>query len=615
MTDTATARWIALIVALAGALLWAIVAITPPAPLAATAPMASFSAMRAFADVEAIAQRPHPVGSAEDAQVRAYLTMRLRALGAEVSEQPAPLAEKSTKRLAKWYGPKAAGTVGHNVIGVVKGRDSRLPALLLMAHHDSVMGSPGAADDTIGLATALETLRALQTRGRPLRDVILLFTDSEEVGLDGSTAFFSSHGNAERIGVILNMEARGAGGRANMFETGPNNGAFMRDYAAVVTRPATNSLSVLIYDLMPNYTDYTVAKKQGIPGFNFALLDRAWAYHSPMATPVALDKASMQDMGDQVLALSRHFAFNAPLPPSAPNSVFADLMGRTTILYPVGFGWAILALSALLIGVGMWRVKPTPAAVGGGAIVNVALLSHIALFVTASNAISGSDGANYYDRLAALPRLELQAALIIAALLLLIPTARRRDVRLASTGPALAMMWISLIFGGPMVLSIVAAMIAGITAFFLPRKARGLGATLSLLFVTIIVQLLLPTAAALFAWPLLLAAIALASRAFLPPLAAVVITVAMAAIGLGHLATQAHFIFLGVGAELPLAMIAIVFPALPLLWPMLPEKIPTWIAGALLAVALMIALWVRFDPIAPSIASYSMSEGGRKTKD
>ena len=615
MTNGAAARWIALAMALAGALIWAIVTITPPGALPATAPATSFSAMRAFADVQAIAQRPHPVGSVENARVRTYLATRLRALGAEVREQGVPLAETSIKRLTKWYGTEAAGTIGHNVIGVVKGRDNRLPALLLMAHHDSVMGSAAAADDTIGLAAALETLRAIQAQGRPLRDVILLFTDGEEVGLDGSTTYFGSKGEAERIGVIINMEARGGAGRANMFETGPNNGGFMRAYADAVARPATNSLSVLIYDLMPNYTDYTVAKARDIPGFNFAMLGGAWAYHSPLATPGALDPASLQDMGDQVLALARYFAFSAPLPPSAPNRVFADVLGRTTLLYPVGLGWIVAGLSALMIILSLRRLKPSSRAVAGGAIVTVALLSHAALFLTAINALSGSAGADYYDRLAALPRLEIQAGLIIAALLVAIPMARRRNPRLAAVGPALILMWVSLILGGPLVLSVVLAAVAAIAGFFLPRDARGSGATLLLLAATILVQILLPTAAALFAWPLLLAALAMAARAFLPPLPAVALTTITAIAGLGHLAAQAHFIFLGVGAELPLAMVAILFPALPLLWPLLPDKAPLWLPAILIAAACAIALWVRLDPLAPSVPTYSAARGDSKTRD
>ena len=58
----------------------------PPAPLAADAPAAVFSAGRAHAELEAILGdgRPHPIGSAANAAVRARLVERLSALGYEV---------------------------------------------------------------------------------------------------------------------------------------------------------------------------------------------------------------------------------------------------------------------------------------------------------------------------------------------------------------------------------------------------------------------------------------------------------------------------------------------------------------------------------------------------
>jgi hypothetical protein len=278
-------------------------------------------------------------------------------------------------------------------------------------------------------------------------------------------------------------------------------------------------------------------------------------------------------------------------------------------------GWLIIAAAALLIAAAFWKTRPSPKAVGGGAIVAVALLAHAGLFLTTINAISGSGHANYYDRLAALPRLELQAALVTAALLAIVPMARRREPQLTAIGPAMAMMWLGLLCGGPMALILAVAAVAMIAAWFLPLQARGSGALLLVLAATTGLQIALPTAAPLFAFPLLLAAIAMAARSWLPVLPATILTMLIAIAGTGHLLAQAHFIFLGIGAELPIAMLAILFPALPLLWPLLPEKTPLWLPGAALVLALGIALWVRFDPMAPSVPAYSIAEGGKKTRD
>ncbi|KKC26766.1 M20/M25/M40 family metallo-hydrolase [Sphingomonas sp. SRS2] len=612
-------RTIALVAALAAALIWTILAIQPPAARGVDAPATAFSAVRAFADIEALGGRPRPVGSPGNAQGVAHLLGRLHALGAEVSEQRTPLDAKTLKALGKWSGRAEKDITVRNLIGVIAGRDRTRPAVLLMAHHDSVWGSPGAADDAMGVAAAIEVARAIRAKGLPERDLILLFTDSEELGLNGAEAFFGKrpHPLAARIGVIINMEARGAGGRANMFETGSGNGAMMRLYADRVARPATNSLSVLIYDLMPNYTDYTIAKKKGVPGFNLATLDRAYAYHSPMSVPAAVDPASVQDMGDQALALASALAFAPELPRRSDNAAFADLMGRVTIAYPAWAGWLLLLATATLLGAALWRTRPTPRSIGNGMIVVVALLLHGALLLTTLNALSGSGGANYYDRLAALPRLEAIAALGVVALLTLLALFRRQEARLLAVAPAMALMWAGLLSGGPLAVLVALAALAMIAAWFLPtaQDDRGMGAALLLLGAATLLQAWQPTAGPLLQWPLILASIAIGARATLAGAAGLAVSAICAAVGIGHLLAQAHFIFLGIGAEMPAVTIVLLFAALPLLLPLWPDRIPRWIAGVALSAALALTLWVRLDPVAPSIPVYSKAEGGSKTRD
>src|SRR5262245_61649567 len=55
----------------------------PPRALPAGAPAESFSAARALRHVEAIAREPHPLGSAAEEPVRAYIMDELRKLGLE----------------------------------------------------------------------------------------------------------------------------------------------------------------------------------------------------------------------------------------------------------------------------------------------------------------------------------------------------------------------------------------------------------------------------------------------------------------------------------------------------------------------------------------------------
>ena len=63
--------WWALLVALAGAVVLAIVTTTPPRPVGTDAAPTAFSAVRAMADVRVLGREPHPTGSAGNAAVEA----------------------------------------------------------------------------------------------------------------------------------------------------------------------------------------------------------------------------------------------------------------------------------------------------------------------------------------------------------------------------------------------------------------------------------------------------------------------------------------------------------------------------------------------------------------
>jgi hypothetical protein len=410
------ARWWAALIVLAGAVILAIVATTPPGPAPADASANAFSATRAMADVRVIGRAPHPTGSAEDAQVRGYLVARLKGMGVEVGTTVAAMSPQARKRLDGWRKAAAPAPPLTNIVAILPGRDRAQPAVLLMAHHDSVWGSPAAADDGAGVASILEVVRAIKAGGQPRRDVMVLLTDGEELGLEGAKAFFATDPRRAHVGVIVNLETRGGGGRAAMFETGSDNGAMMELFGQAVRRPVATSLSVFIYKKLPNSTDYTVAKKRGYPGFNFAFIGRASLYHSPLATPEALDQGALQDMGRQTLDLTRALADAPSLPGKAADRTFFDAYGLVLVSYPAALGWLFLALGAFGYAAAAWR-RATMGEVAKGAGLLFALIIVAAAWLYIVNMVSIGFGANnhYYDRLAAIPRLQVQALLVCLA--------------------------------------------------------------------------------------------------------------------------------------------------------------------------------------------------------
>ncbi|MFT3757145.1 MAG: M20/M25/M40 family metallo-hydrolase [Pseudoxanthomonas sp.] len=559
-----------LLVALAGAIFLAVFAATTPKPAPADAPATDFSATRAMVDVRQIARLPHPTGSAENARVRDYLTRRLQSLGMQVTSRSAPLNERARKRLGQWQDHPAEDVEAVSLVATLPGRDPAKPALLLMAHHDSVWDSPGAGDDSAGVAAILETVRAIRASAAiPERTLIVLFTDAEELGLVGAQDFFQNDPLSHQVGVIVNLEARGGGGRATMFETGRDNGAMMRLFAKAVRQPVTTSLSVFIYNHMPNSTDYTAAKQQGVPGFNIGFVGRPGQYHSPTSTPDALEQGSLQDMGRQTLDLCRALLAVPELPGQAPDLVFFDLFGLALISYAGWVGWLLLAFAALAYG-HAGRGVTTLRTAGRGIAIALALLLVGGVMLWAGNLVSGADGpVNYYDRLAAIPRLEVQAALLCLAAIFFVAGLLLNDRAPGALAPSMALPFL---------------LLAGVAQAFAP------------------------TAAFPLYLPLVLGGAAAAIARWRPGITGQCATLAAAVLGVGYLLMLAHALLLAVGPDAPYAVALPMALATGLLLPLLPSfKRPQAMkaAAVLTILALLIALWVRFDAVAASVPAYS----------
>jgi Peptidase family M28 len=300
----------------------------PPAPVSE---LTEFSTDRALNHLTVIAQKPHPVGTSEHAEVANYIQKELVAIGLSPEVQQT--------------------TTVTNILVRLKGTSDE-KAVVLVGHYDSVPEGPGAADDGSAIAAMLETLRALKS-SQPLRnDVIALFSDGEEIGLFGAKAFVYQHPWAKDVGVVLNFEARGTSGPVIMFETSDKNGWLIKEFAKAAPHPTANSLSQSIYELMPNNTDLSIFKEAGFAGLNFAYIADGDHYHSPLDNLTNIDHRSLQHQGSTALALTRHFG-NLNLTSTArENEVYFDLLNSVIISYSE---WWVMPLAVLvcLIFVGL----------------------------------------------------------------------------------------------------------------------------------------------------------------------------------------------------------------------------------------------------------------------
>lgn len=356
-----TATWVAALVVLALATVpWD----RTPEPREDRAPAGEFSAERAFGELRALLgdERPHPSGTEAHAELRERLVARLRELEIECEVQEA-LARNTQGRVA----------IVRNVLGRIGGGSGR--AVLLAAHYDSVGAGPGAGDDGSGVATLLECARALRAEGPLVRPILLLFSDAEEVGLVGARAFVERHRWAGDVGAVVNLEARGTTGPSLMFQTSGPGSALLAVLRAAARRPNTSSLSDLVYEHLPNDTDFSVFRERGIPGFNFAFIGGLERYHTPLDDLAHLDLGSLQHHGDQALALARELARTPLERLEGGEAVYFDVLGRGILSWrePLGIALAVAALAASVlrarraIRLGRARLGAMAAAVVGAA--------------------------------------------------------------------------------------------------------------------------------------------------------------------------------------------------------------------------------------------------------
>lgn len=309
----------------------------PPRPRSAGTPDTEFSSARAMEHLKVIAAAPHPVGSAEHTRVREYLVAQLEALGlaTEVQETTALIRAGSTAR---------AATV-RNVLARLPGTDST-GAIALVAHYDSVVLAPGAADDGSGVVAILEAARALLAGPALRNDLLLILPDAEELGLMGAQAFVAEHPWMEELALVINLEARGAAGPSIMFENGPDNGWVVRQYAEADTHPVGNSLAEEVYRYLPNDTDFSRFSEVGKIGLNFGFIEDAHRYHMASDTPANLSEASLQHHGVHTLSLARHFGMLDLSSTSAPPVTFFDFPLLGVVVYPRSW---ILPLNAVYL--------------------------------------------------------------------------------------------------------------------------------------------------------------------------------------------------------------------------------------------------------------------------
>lgn len=306
-----------------------------------TTDASNFSTDRALKHVEHVSKQPHAVGFPAHVEVREYIVTELEKMGLHTSFQEGYAA-------GDWGNLSKAINILARIEGSNEGK-----ALVLLSHYDSSPHSSlGASDAGSGVATILEGIRAFLAENKtPKNDIIILFTDAEELGLNGADLFVNKHPWAKEVGLVLNFEARGSGGPSYMLlETNRGNSKLIKEFiAAELQFPVTNSLAYSVYKMLPNDTDLTVFRKdRDIDGFNFAFIDDYYDHHTARDNYARLDRNTLAHQGSYLMPLLRYFSNSDLTDLKNPNDyVYFSVPFFKLVSYPFEWIYPMLILAIL----------------------------------------------------------------------------------------------------------------------------------------------------------------------------------------------------------------------------------------------------------------------------
>jgi hypothetical protein len=321
-----------------------------------------------------------PAGSEGNRRAREYLVDQLRFFGYTVRVQESQAQRADLGMSAHVF----------NIIGIIPG--ARPEALGLVAHYDSRATTPGAGDDALGVAVALECARLLAARPARQHAVMVLLTDAEEDGLMGAAALVRDPEVRARLRAYINLDAVGADGPVPLFQTGPANGWLVGAWARAGAARRGGSYQVEIYKRLPSDTDFSVLARAGIPGLNFAAVGDGYAYHTPRDTPDRLTTRAIAEMGTTALSTAESLDRADLAQRSGQQAVYFDLGGVRALVLRSSFSRALSVLAIVLATMALVRTTRVTAGAGGAggvvrtfawAVVGVLLVTAALLGVTA----------------------------------------------------------------------------------------------------------------------------------------------------------------------------------------------------------------------------------------
>ncbi|XP_031481288.1 uncharacterized protein LOC116251263 [Nymphaea colorata] len=293
-------------------------------PLPMDAPLDRFSEARAVEHVRHLSKeiQGRQEGSPGLLQAAHYIKARLEAIAARAgSNYSIEIDESVVDGSFSMYFLGHSITFGYrkhtNIAMRIASEYSKdtNPSVLVNAHFDGPLGSPGAGDCASCVASLLELARLIvDSSWIPPQPIIFLFNGAEELFLLGSHGFTKTHKWRDSVGAFINIEASGTGGFDLVCQSGPGPWASLI-YAQSAVYPMANSAAQDVFPIIPGDTDYRIfAEDYGdIPGLDIIFVLGGYFYHTSYDTVERLFPGSIQARGENLFSLVKAFTSSSKL--------------------------------------------------------------------------------------------------------------------------------------------------------------------------------------------------------------------------------------------------------------------------------------------------------------
>ncbi|KIK67879.1 hypothetical protein GYMLUDRAFT_36677 [Collybiopsis luxurians FD-317 M1] len=227
--------------------------------------------------------------------------------------------------------------LGNIVVRLSDGtEEGKAHSVLVNAHLDSTLPTPGAADDAISVGIMLECIRVLvESRDwEPKNAIVFLFNNAEESLQDGSHLFSTKHEVASTVRAAINLEAAGTTGRellfqATSFEMISAYSHVPRPHGTVVANDVFSSGIILSDTDFRQFQQYL-----NVTGLDIAVVGNSYLYHMRKDLVENIQPGVAQNFGENTLALLLHLSSSSSSISSLtagfakPQTVYFALFGR-----------------------------------------------------------------------------------------------------------------------------------------------------------------------------------------------------------------------------------------------------------------------------------------------